>query len=216
MAADPPAPAATEPSPAQTPPRSKARTPEQLSQDAADRELMRQVVAADEEAFGSFYRRFAPALFSMIYNIVQDQKTAEDVLQESFVQMWKKAATYDGSRSSVFTWAVMISRNRAIDRLRSRQRRARTSEAAAVEASVQPQFNGEQPDDLLGEGEERNRIRKALKHLPDAQRDAIDLAFFRGLTQAEISTQIGAPLGTVKARIRRGLLALRDLLEPSP
>ena len=216
MAADPSAPPSAEPSPAQTPPRSKARTPEQLSQDAADRELMRQVVAADEEAFGSFYRRFAPALFSMIYNIVQDQKAAEDVLQESFVQMWKKASSYDGGRSSVFTWAVMISRNRAIDRLRSRQRRARTAEAAAVEASVQPQFNCEQPDDLLGEGDERNRIRNALSHLPDAQRDAINLAFFRGLTQAEISTEIGAPLGTVKARIRRGLLALRDILEPSP
>ena len=177
---------------------------------------MRQVMEADATAFASFYRRFAPGLFSMIYEILQDQKEAEDVLQESFVQMWNKASTYDRARSSVFTWAVMISRNRAIDRLRSRQRRARTAEAAAVEASVQPQFNGEQPDALLGEGEERNRIRKALSHLPDAQRDALKLAFFRGLTQAEISTKIGAPLGTVKARIRRGLLALRDLLDPSP
>ena len=206
---------AARPDPGSTSRRRTARTDEQRSQDAADQELMRQVMAADAVAFAPFYRRFAPGLFSMIYEILQDQKEAEDVLQESFVQMWNKASSYDYSRSSVFTWAVMISRNRAIDRLRSRQRRARTAEAAAVEASVQPQFNGEQPDGLLGEGEERNRVRAALSHLPDAQRDAIDLAFFRGLTQAEISTQIGAPLGTVKARIRRGLLALRELLEPS-
>lgn len=152
----------------------------------------------------------------MIYEILRDQKDAEDVLQEAFVQMWKKAATYDASRSTVFTWAMMISRNRAIDRVRARQRRTRAVEAATAEAVATLEEHVPQADELLGFSEERARIKTALSHLPEAQRDAIDLAFFRGLTQAEISTRIGAPLGTVKARIRRGLLALRNVLSSTP
>ena len=177
---------------------------------------MRGVLAADETAFASFYRRFAPGLFSMVYDILRDQKESEDVVQEAFVQMWKKASTYDPSRSGLFTWAVMISRNRALDRLRSRQRRGRTLEAAAAESAATPIELAEQADELLGQSEERVRIRKALSHLPEPQRKAIDLAFFRGLTQAEISTHLGEPLGTIKARIRRGLVTLRNFLEPLP
>lgn len=151
----------------------------------------------------------------MIYQILQDQKESEDVLQEAFVQMWKKASTYDAARSGLFTWAVMISRNKAIDRLRSRQRRQRTVEAATAEFEVVPPEGVEQADELMGQGEERERARDALTQLPDPQREAIHLAFFGGLTQAEISDRLGVPLGTVKARIRRGLLALRAALEPS-
>ncbi|CAN5785895.1 sigma-70 family RNA polymerase sigma factor [soil metagenome] len=191
------------------------RTPEQLNQAAADQELMRQVAAASEPAFASFYRRFAPGLFSMIYEILHDQKEAEDVLQESFVQMWKKASTYDPDRGSVFTWAVMISRNRALDRLRSRQRRGRTLEAATEESLAVPPDHTRQADELMEQSEECSRVRDALARLPEAQRNAIHLAFFRGLTQTQVSTRLGEPLGTIKARIRRGLIALRDVLEPS-
>ncbi len=184
------------------------------NQKEADAEMMRRLVTGDEAAFASFYRRFAPGLFSMIYQILQDQKESEDVMQEAFVQMWKKADSYDASRSGLFTWAVMISRNKAIDRLRSRQRRFRTVEAAAAELSVVPPQSSGAADDLLGESEERHRVRSALSQLPGAQREAIDLAFFSGMTQLEISSKLGAPLGTVKARIRRGLLALREVLAP--
>jgi RNA polymerase sigma-70 factor (ECF subfamily) len=195
--------------------RGTGKSAEQVSQAAADQELMRQIAAADETAFSSLYRRLAPGLFSMIYEVLRDQKEAEDVLQESFVQMWKKASTYDPARSALFTWAAMISRNRALDRLRSRQRRGRTLEAATAEwSAAAPEF-ADQADELLGHSEERSRIREALTKLPEAQRNAIQLAFFRGLTQAEVSTQLGEPLGTIKARIRRGLIALRDVLEAS-
>lgn len=183
-----------------------------MNQAIADQELMRRVVGGDESAFSSFYNRLAPGLFSLIYHILQDQKASEDVLQESFVQMWKKAATYDAERSSVFTWAVMITRNKAIDRVRARQRRSRASEAAIAEAETLSGDQGLHADDLSHRGEERARIRQALSKLPELQRRALDLAFFRGLTQAEISTELSAPLGTVKARIRRGLLALREIL----
>lgn len=148
----------------------------------------------------------------MIYQILQDQKESEDVLQEAFLQMWKKASTYDANRSGLFTWAVMIARNKAIDRLRSRQRRSRTVEAATAEMAVNLPNEVEQADDLLGQGEERARVRRALKQLPDPQREAIHLAFFGGMTQVEISDKLQAPLGTVKARIRRGLIALRSVL----
>ena len=190
-----------------------ARKAEQRNQNAADQELMRRVVAADEAAFSALYRRFAPGLYSMVYEILGDAKEAEDVVQESFVQMWKKASSYDPARSGAFTWAVMISRNRAVDRLRARQRRGRTLEAAAAESAAAPPEHSEQADQMLDHAEERTRIRNALSRLPEAQRNAIDLAFFRGLTQAEISTKMGEPLGTIKARIRRGLIALRAFLE---
>lgn len=169
--------------------------------------------AGDERAFATFYDRFAPGLFSMIYAILHDQKESEDVLQESFVQMWKRAATYDATRSGLFTWAVMISRHKAIDRLRSRQRQSRLSEAVANEANaVSVAVPTERGDNALARSDERERVRTALTQLGDAQREAIELAFFAGLTQTQISERLGAPLGTVKARIRRGLLALREVL----
>ncbi|MGI9172104.1 MAG: RNA polymerase sigma factor [Chthoniobacterales bacterium] len=177
---------------------------------------MRRLQGGDDAAFASFYRRFAPGLFSMIYQILQDQKESEDVLQEAFLQIWRKAGTYDSSRSGLFTWAVMISRNKAIDRLRSRQRRHRTFEAAVIEAEVVPPEAAGQADALLDQSEQRQQVRVALGKLNDAQREAIDLAFFGGMTQSEISDKLKTPLGTVKARIRRGLLALRELLEGRP
>jgi RNA polymerase sigma-70 factor, ECF subfamily len=187
------------------------------SPNEADAELVRKLRSGDERAFATFYDRFAPGLFSMIYAILHDQKESEDVLQEAFLQMWKRTASYDASRSSLFTWAVMISRHKAIDRLRSRQRQARLAEevadqtdGAATSAPV------DRADNVLARSDERERVRAALAQLGDGQREAIELAFFAGLTQTQISEKLGTPLGTVKARIRRGLLALRDVLAGVP
>lgn len=167
----------------------------------------------DEGAFATFYDRFAPGLFSMIYAILHDQKESEDVLQEAFVQMWKRTASYDPTRSSLFTWAVMISRHKAIDRLRSRQRQSRLAEAVATELNISlGSTPGDRGDSAMDRNDDRARVRTALAQLGDAQREAIDLAFFAGLTQTQISERLGAPLGTIKARIRRGLLALREAL----
>ncbi|MCA1659967.1 MAG: sigma-70 family RNA polymerase sigma factor [Verrucomicrobiaceae bacterium] len=195
--------------------RSPAAPKSTTAQTAADGELMQRVIAGDEPAFVSLYRRLSPGLFSMIYQILQDQKEAEDVLQEAFVQMWKKASTYDSGRSALFTWAVMISRNKAIDRLRGRQRRARLVEEATEESAATAPEMEQGADLLLGQSDERERIRGALSQIPPAQREAIELAFFSGLTQAEVSSKLQEPLGTVKARIRRGLMALRTVLEPA-
>jgi RNA polymerase sigma-70 factor (ECF subfamily) len=174
---------------------------------------MRKMIGGDNLAFAVFYDRFAPGLFSMIYAILRDQKESEDVLQEAFVQMWKRTASYDASRSSLFTWAVMISRHKAIDRLRSRQRQSRLAEAVANETDeMSMSAPGDRADNVLARNDERERVRAALAQLGEAQREALDLAFFAGMTQTQISEKLGAPLGTVKARIRRGLLALRELM----
>ena len=178
-----------------------------------DVDLARRIGNGDENAFATFYDRFAPGLFSLIYAILRDQKESEDVLQEAFVQMWKRIATYDAGRSSLFTWAVMISRHKAIDRLRSRQRQSRLNEAVASETNaVGGSAHAGRADNALARSDERDRVRAALARLSEGQCEAIDLAFFAGLTQTQISERLGTPLGTVKARIRRGLLALRDEL----
>lgn len=170
--------------------------------------------AGDQQAFAIFYDRFAPGLFSMIYAILRDQKESEDLLQEAFVQMWKRTATYDATRSSLFTWAVMISRHKAIDRLRSKDRQTRLVEAMADETDdFAASAPAERADNVFARSDERERVRSAMAKLGDAQREAIDLAFFGGLTQTQIAEKLGAPLSTVKACIRRGLLALRELLE---
>ncbi len=201
-----------EPSSLPKDPREPAKGGNRLPNEV-DAELVRKINRGDDLAFADFYDRFAPGLFSMIYAILRDQKESEDVLQEAFVQMWKRTATYDASRSSLFTWAVMISRHKAIDRLRARQRQSRLAEAVANEPDdITASAPVERADTLLARNDERARVRAALSQLGDAQREALNLAFFAGLTQTQISEKLGAPLGTVKARIRRGLLALRELL----
>ena len=106
------------------------------SRAVADRELMRRIVDGEASAYTILYRRLAPPLIAIAYSILQDQTEAEDTVQETFVHVWKKASTYDATRSSLFTWAVMVSRNKAIDRLRARARRSRKLEEAGAEAAI--------------------------------------------------------------------------------
>ena len=199
--------------PQKTSPRSQGPGGANRLPNEADVLLVEQINRGDDQAFATFYDRFAPGLFSMIYAILHDQKESEDVLQEAFVQMWKRTATYDATRSSLFTWSVMIARHKAIDRLRSRQRQSRLAEAVANEPEdFMATASVERADNLLARNDERERVRAALNQLGAAQREALDLAFFAGLTQTQISEKLGTPLGTVKARIRRGLMALREVL----
>jgi len=131
------------------------------------------------------------------------------VLQEGFTQIWKTASTYDGNRSSAFTWAVMIMRNKAIDHIRSRQRQSRATAAVKFGSSIAP---GVQEAKGVFQNEKRTMVEVALEKIPDEQRQAIELAFFSGLTQMQIAEKLGEPLGRVKASIRRGLLKLHDNL----
>ena len=177
-----------------------------------DAQLLARTAAGDESAFAALYDRFAPGLFSMVVKMTHDEKEAEDVLQEGFAHIWRRAATYDAARSSPFTWAVMILRHKAIDRLRVRQRRERTLEKATVEfahfAEADEVSAGE-----AGRHDDGAQVRSALAQIPEEQRRAVELAFFGGLTHEQIAEQLVTPLGTIKARIRRGLLKLRDVLQ---
>jgi RNA polymerase sigma-70 factor, ECF subfamily len=177
-----------------------------------DARLLARIATGDEAAFGTLYDRFSPGLYSFVLKMVRDEKEAEDVLQEGFAHIWRRASTYDPARSSPFTWAVMILRNKAIDRLRVRQRLERTVEKATVEFSHFPEAD----DAAAGEVERRDQgsiVRNALTLIPAEQKQAVELAFFSGLTHEQIAEKLGTPLGTIKARIRRGLLKLRDCLK---
>jgi len=177
-----------------------------------DADLLQRVAGGDEMAFAQLYDRFAPGLYSLVLRVLHDEAEAEDVLQESFAHVWRRAGTYDPARSSAFTWSVMIFRNRAIDRLRLRQRRARTLDGAATEALRFPQQD-DRSAAVPAMREQQTLVRSALTQIPGDQREAVELAFFGGLTHEEIAERLATPLGTIKARIRRGLLKLRECLK---
>lgn len=180
---------------------------------AEDGELLRRMARGDKAACSDLYDRFSKPLYSVAVRILSDTAEAEDVIQDVFLTLWEKAAGFDASRGSAFAWAITLTRNRAIDRLRTRNRRA-TLIGDAFTADLAPA--GDTPDsDSAGDlmlKEKTSAVRAALATLPGDQAHALELAFFSGLTQQEIATRLAEPLGTVKARIRRGLLKLRDAL----
>jgi RNA polymerase sigma-70 factor, ECF subfamily len=186
-------------------------SPDGDDQRRMEAELLSRVAEGDEGAFAELYDRFSPGLYSMALRIVGGSQEAEDVLQEAFHQIWRRATTYEPGRSSAFTWAVMILRNKAIDRLRARRRLSRTLEKAADLNYFSDIDDASAALPLRNEKEAR--VRSALASIPEDQKQAIGMAFFGGLTHEEIAERLSEPLGTIKARIRRGLLRLRDRLK---
>jgi RNA polymerase sigma-70 factor (ECF subfamily) len=173
-----------------------------------DVELLKAVAAKDEAALGQLYDRYRLILFGMLMRILNNREEAEDVLQEVFLQVWRRAGDFDEKRGRPFTWLVTLARSRGIDRLRSLASRERVAVAGANEAS------GEVSDaasDAI-RSEQRGVVNNALSELPDEQKQPLMLAYFDGLTQAEIALQLGAPLGTVKTRMRAGMMKLRERL----
>jgi RNA polymerase sigma-70 factor, ECF subfamily len=180
-----------------------------------DAQLMQQIARGDKHAFSQLYDRFVGPLYGTALRILRDPAEAEDVVHDAFLTVWEKAATFDLARGSAFSWAVTLVRNRAIDRLRRRRRRA---ELLAESAPADLGYSEDSPAAIGGEtviaGEDAHAVRAAVAQLPLEQQRALELAFFGGLTQEQIAEKLSQPLGTVKARIRRGLLKLRDLLAP--
>jgi RNA polymerase sigma-70 factor (ECF subfamily) len=185
--------------------------PEQLPESEFEASLISRIAEGDNAAFTALYQRFSASLYGMAFRMMNDAKEAEDVLQEGFTYIWRKAASYDPSRSSPFAWAVMIIRNKAIDRLRVRQRLERLRDKVTTESSFY-QENDETSADEPTLRERRALVRSALEQIPPEQRQALELSFFGGLTHEQIAERLATPLGTIKARIRRGLLRLRDCL----
>ena len=178
-----------------------------------DAELMRRMGRSDREAFAQLYDRFSRPLFATALRILHNSAEAEDIVQDVFLALWEKAAAFESGRGSAFAWAITLTRNRAIDRVRMRKRRSELlAETTAEDAGIQPSDAGPDSADGLALKEQAGAVRAAVATLPPDQQRAVELAFFSGLTQQEIAEKLREPLGTVKARIRRGLLKLRDTL----
>jgi len=169
--------------------------------------LLRQIAAQDREAIAEFYDQTAPALYSLAWRMLGDAQDAEEVVQDVFLQIWNKARTFDPAIGQPFHWAMSIARNRCIDRLRARQRRFKVlvDRADGVEIDAPAESASEGP--LLAD-HELEAVRCAVGLLAKSQRQAIEMAFFGGLTHQEIADTLHEPLGTIKARIRRGMLKL--------
>ncbi|MDB6094104.1 MAG: polymerase subunit sigma-70 [Verrucomicrobia bacterium] len=179
-----------------------------------DAELLSRTAGGDRDAFSQLYDRFARPLYATSLRILNNAAEAEDIVQDVFLALWEKARSFEASRGSAFGWAVTLTRNRSIDRLRLRARRAELlTQTSAEDAGTQPSDAGPDSADLLVGKEHAGAVRAAVASLPPEQKRALELAFFDGLTQQEISAKLRQPLGTVKARIRRGMLRLRDILE---
>jgi len=174
----------------------------------ADIALFQRVIARDAGALGELYDQHSRLLFGLILRILKDRGDAEEVLQEVFVQAWTRAATYNLGLGSPLGWLLGIARNRAIDRLRRK-----TVHLRAVDAAVEPSAP-EDPERLAALEQRRRSVQEALDTLPADQRELIEQAYFLGLTHTELAARFGLPLGTVKTRIRSGMVSLRGHLEP--
>lgn len=179
-----------------------------------DKELLALAAKGDRAAFGQIYDRYSKPLFSLAMRMLGESSEAEDVIQDVFIAIWNNAGSFDPNRAKLFTWAVTLTRNKAIDRLRTRKRRASIIERSS-EDIADFSLSAGSPDsvEVAGRNERAGIVRKAFRMLPSEQRKPIELAYFKGMTQVEIAERLGEPLGTIKARIRRGLLRLRDGLE---
>ncbi len=177
-----------------------------------DAELLQRIGQQDRVAFAEFYDRHATLMFSVASKILNDAGEAEDVLQETCVQLWEKAGNFDPKLGKASSWVATMIRNKSIDRIRASQRRGRLAEQAGAEFAIASEVRDTANEAIHGH-DKAKLIQSAIAALSAEQRRAIELAYFSGLTQDEISKKLSEPLGTVKARIRRGLLKLRDQLE---
>jgi RNA polymerase sigma-70 factor, ECF subfamily len=176
-----------------------------------DRALLLAVAQRDEPAFAALYDRFSVPAFSMVVRIVGSRAEAEEVLQEAFWQVWQRASDYRPELGSPFCWIITVARRKAIDRLRANARhRQRIDDAQRARAD--DDFIVSTAMDHAAAGERRSQVQAALAKLNVDERRAIALAFFDGLTHDEIAGALRAPVGTIKARIRRGLLKLKPSL----
>ena len=172
--------------------------------------LMQAIAKGDRDALSLLYDRHAPLLLAICRRVLKDANEAEDVLTDVFFEVWSKADRFDSVRGSPVTYLVTLSRSRAIDRQRSRNSRPKiTSDFTDAGALIDPVSN---PSDSMYLRERQQQVRQALAGLDPAQREAVECAFYEGLSHSEIAQKLNRPLGTVKTYIRQGLIRLRESL----
>jgi RNA polymerase sigma-70 factor (ECF subfamily) len=187
-----------------------------------DRVLLARMADGDERALGALYDRWAAVVYSLVVRIVGDRDEAEDVVEDVFWQLWRQAPRYEESRGAVSTWVFTVARSRALDRRRALRRRCEESAFEATSDSVGEPAAAPAVAEVAGAGpaadaeraERREIVAAALHELPTEQREAVELAYFAGLSQTEIAARTGQPLGTVKTRTRLAMQKLRDRLAP--
>lgn len=176
-------------------------------------ELMKRIKAKDEQALAELYDLYNHLLYGMIISIVKKREEAEDVLQEVFIKVWEKASTFNDDRGNVYSWLVTLTRNKAIDRIRSKDYKTQKKATQDVDA---PEFflegNKFDPLETTIFSDRSELVKKALGEIPESQSEVLKIAYYRGLTQREISDQLDIPLGTVKTRMREGMIKLKDIL----
>ncbi len=177
-------------------------------------ELVERMAKQDQQALQEFYDRYNKLVFSLVLKVLNCRTDAEEVTLEVFWQVWQQATQYKETRGSVVAWLVMITRSRAIDRRRSRERSSNTlyliDNTNIIDSSPDYVYN---PEENFYSSQRREAVLNALSEMGDKQRMALELAYFAGLSQSEIATQLQEPLGTVKTRIRSGIQILREKLK---
>ncbi|MEU6232092.1 sigma-70 family RNA polymerase sigma factor [Kitasatospora sp. NPDC047058] len=173
------------------------------------RELVAQVAFGDQVAFGHLYDAAAGPVFGLVRRVLRDPAQSEEVTQEVMLEVWRNAARYQPERGEVMSWVLTIAHRRAVDRVRSAQAAGEREQKAAARSHVPP-FDevAEQVEGRL----EREQVRRCLKGLTELQRESVSMAYYRGFSYREVADMLGVPLGTVKTRMRDGLIRLRDCL----
>ena len=181
-----------------------------VTQPTPDSTLIARMMAGDEAALSTVYDRYSAMLFGMLMRILGDKGAAEEVLQDVFLQLWRSAGRLDAARGSLPAWLLVMGRNRALSRLRGRGRHEVTEEEDGAYASVF--VSSQNLEEEAARAELMRSVTAALASLAPEQRQAVELAYFEGMTQSEIAARTGAPLGTVKTRVRAAMQALKQVL----
>ena len=182
-----------------------------------DADLVVQVARGDERALGLLYDRFGPVLYAVAFRVTGEKADAEEVVMEAFAQAWREASRFDATRGSAAAWLTMMARSRALDLVRSRARRTRITDTAGQdEAGTAPAMGQgfRSPGSALEADERRTAVAVAMSSLSAPQRQALELAYYEGLSQSEIAEKLREPLGTIKTRMRLGMQKLREALRP--
>jgi RNA polymerase sigma-70 factor (ECF subfamily) len=183
---------------------------------AVELDLLARVAKRERAAFEQLYDRYSNILYATAMKFLKEDADAQDVVQDVFIQIWDKAKLYDPAKGKPLTWALTLTRNRSIDRIRAIQRRTRLRDDFEKETVVDESAGLREALSGVDASERSQILRDAVGRLSPEQRKVIELAFFGGLTQSEVADRLGEPLGTVKARARRGLMKLKEILGPQP
>jgi RNA polymerase sigma-70 factor (ECF subfamily) len=175
----------------------------------SDEALVALVARGDEGALAELYDRVGRIAYGLAFRVLRDDRLAEDAVQEAFLGVWRTAGAFRADRAKASTWIMTLVHRRAVDLVRREERRR----ADPLDDEARDAATGESAEDAAWLGFERERVQTALRQLPDAQREAIELAYYGGYSQSQLAERLGMPLGTIKSRMFTGLTRLRELLD---